>query len=160
MVRLFLKIFFIILAALFQFVLMPILNIKGFFPNLILIGAVVLMLLDFETDAFWLAGLGGLLLDLGGPIIFGFNTIFGLLIVFLMRFLVRRFFPQINFWLTLIIIFLISALYAFLSILILKEQLSTSIFIVAFYGGILGIIFYYFLTVVHKPTQVIKIGNK
>ena len=155
MIKVLLKIFFIVLIALLQFVLMPILNIKGAIPNLILIGSLVLILSDFETDAFYLAGLGGIILDLGSPTFFGFNTFLLILLVFLARFLSKKYLPETNYLNIFLIVFLGSLIFGFVSTLILKEQITIVLLIGGIYAAILGLFFFRILLTLNKPNQMI-----
>lgn len=157
MFKLFLKIFFIILIALMQFVFMPIISIKGVTPSLVLIGALVLILLDFETDAFYLAGLGGLILDFGSPTPFGFNAFIFILLIFLVRLLNKKYLPQTNYITITIIVFLGTLIFGIISTLILKEQITILLLIEGIYAVVLGLIFFRMLLALIKPSQIITI---
>jgi len=157
MVKLILKIFFIILIAVMQFVFMPIISIKGAIPNLILIGSLVLILLDFEIDAFYLAGLGGLILDLGSPTPFGFNAFIFILLVFLARFLSKKYLPQTNYITIAIIVFLGTLIFGLASTLILKEQVTILLLVEGIYAAVLGLILFRILLALIKPSQIITI---
>ena len=157
MFRLILKIFFIILIALMQFVFMPILSIKGAIPNLILIGSLIFIILDFEMDAFYLAGLGGLILDLGSPTPFGFNICMLILLTFLVRYLTKKYIPQTNYATVAILIFLATIIFALASVLILKEQITVLLLIEGIYAAGIGLILFRTLLVINKPKQMITI---
>ncbi len=159
MIKLILKIFLIILAVIIQVVLMPILSIKGIWPNLILVSLVVLLMLDFQRDALLVAGIGGIISDLAGPFFFGFYTFTFIGFFFLIIFLSKRFFSEVNLFLITLITFLSSTLLGVLSCFALGRLPNFGVLIEGIYGAFLGLIFFVILISFNKPSQIIKIGN-
>lgn len=155
-----LTIILIITLGLLQILFMPILSIYSSVPNLILIGVIILILLDFEKEAFLLAGLDGLLFDLFLPTIFGIVTIYLILAVFILRYLVKKVFPSINISVVAGITFAFSVILSILIILILKEQLSIIfLFIDGLYNSILAVVIFSFFNFQHRKFKLIKIKD-
>ena len=150
----FLKILIFILLGILQLTLMPLFSIKGIIPNIILIGSIVLLIADFEEDAFYLAAFGGLILDLAGPFFFGFNTIFLLGFIFLIRFLLQKIVAELNMLLIMIGIFIFSLLFSVLENLFLSRWPGTNILISGLYSATIGLIFFIFLQKWRKKEQV------
>lgn len=152
------KIATFVIVAILQITLMPILNIKGMFPDLILVGAIVLILADFEEDAFLLAALGGLILDLVSPFFFGFNTFIFVGFLFLIRFLAQKILPEINLLLIFVVTLVFVLFFGFLENVFLGRMPSLSILIYGVYSSIIGLVFFLFLEKYAVKSQVIKIG--
>jgi len=152
----FFKILIFILLGILQLTLMPIFSIKGMIPNLILIGSIVLLLADFEEDAFYLAAFGGLVLDLAGPFFFGFHTIFFIGFIFLIRFLLQKIVTELNMLLVVIGVFIFSLIFGVLENLFLSRLPGLNILIYSFYSTILGLLAFTFLHKWHKKEQVVS----
>ena len=148
------KIFIFILLGILQLTLMPIFSIKGMIPNLILIGSVILILADFEEDAFYLAALGGLVLDLAGPFFFGFHTIFFIGFIFLIRFLLQKIVTELSTLLVLVGVFIFSLLFSVLENFFLGRLPGLNIFMYSFYSTIIGLLIFMFLQKWHRKVQV------
>ena len=152
----FLKIFIFILLGVLQLTLMPIFSIKGVIPNLVLIGSIILLLGDFEEDAFYLAAFGGLVLDLAGPFFFGFHTIIFIGFIFLIRFLLQKIVTELSVLLVLIGVFSFSLLFSVLENLFLARLPELNIFIYGFYSTTIGLLAFMFLHRWHRKVQVIQ----
>lgn len=148
----------IIILGLLQILLLPIISVYSVVPNLILIGAIILILLDFEKGAFWLAGLGGLLFDFFSPAIFGLITIYLILIVFLLRYSVKKIFSHINVLVVSGVTFITAFILVLILDLFLKEQLSI-IFLLAsgVYNAILAVVIFSIYNASHQKLKLIKI---
>lgn len=149
-----LKILIFIVLAILQLTLMPIFSIKGMIPNLILILAIVLILADFEEDAFYLAAFGGLVLDLAGPFFFGFHTILYIGLIFLIRFLLQKV-VEVNLFLVIISVFVFTLIFALLENLFLARLPGLNIIYDGFYSAILGFLAFYLVQNLHRRAQVV-----
>ena len=148
----------VVTVGLLQILLMPIISVYSAVPNLILIGAILLILLDYEKEAFLLAGVGGLLLDFFSPIFFGFITIYLILIVFLLRYLVKKIFPSINILIVAGVTFIFAVILSLLMNLFLKEQLSIIFLLTSgVYNAILAVVVFSIYNVSHQKLKLIKI---
>jgi len=148
----------IIVLSILQILFLPILSFYSCVPNLILIGAIILILLDFEKEAFFLAGLGGLLFDFFSPVAFGFMTIYLILIVFVLRYLVKKIFSSVNLLVVVGVTFIFAVILNILFNLILKEQLSIIfLFIGGLYNIILAAIIFSLFNLQQRKFKLIKI---
>lgn len=136
---------------------MPIFNIQGVFPNIILIGLVILVLFDFQEDSLILAGVGGLMYDFYSPMIFGLNTFYFFSIIFLINFLAKRFFPSINIVVVMLIVFLTNLIYGLFIGLIENSFFGWNLIIESFYAVFIAVIFYLIMLSLHKTNQIIKV---
>ncbi|OGD55964.1 hypothetical protein A2V71_02315 [Candidatus Berkelbacteria bacterium RBG_13_40_8] len=159
MIKLIVKIFLIILAALFQVVLMPLLSIKGIWPNLILVGLVVLTLLDFRNDGLLVAGLGGIFLDFVGPFFFGFYTFIFIGLWFLIIILSKRFFSEVNLLIIIFMTFFSSSLLGILSCFALGRLPDWLVLIEGGYGAFLSLFFFLILMSANKSGPIVKLGK-
>jgi len=160
MIKLIFKILIIIFGVILQLVLIPILNIKGIYPNIILISVVVLTLMDFTTDAFLVACFGGICLDMAGVLPFGLNTLFLIGLIFLIQYLITKYFPQINVLIIIIVTFLSSLLFYLFSSLILKIPLNWLIFLEGIYAILLSLIFFIVLRIFIQHSAIVKIEKQ
>lgn len=94
MKRIFLFIFFIILLSLVQIGLLNSLGDWGKNINLILCLVVFITIIFNYSQGLWSAFLGGLVLDLYSPLIFGIFTLVFLIIAILINFLFTNFFTN------------------------------------------------------------------
>lgn len=153
-----LTIILIIILGLLQILFVPIFSVYSVVPNLILIGAIISILLDFEKEAFLLAGLGGLLFDLFSPVIFGIVTIYLILAVFTLRYLVKKIFPSINILIVAGVTFISTVILSLLMVLFLKENLSIIFLLVSgVYNSILAVIVFSFFNFQQKKIKLVKI---
>jgi len=146
-------------VAIIQLTLMPIFKINGVFPNLILIGVIVLAINDFEENAFLLAGFGGLVLDMGSSLPFGFNTALFLAATFCIRLLVVKYLPEINFMIVAAVVFVFSCFFGLIFNLISGQLTIVAILINSIYSVVLGLIFFWQLHRVQKINQSIQMGK-
>lgn len=153
----YLKILIYLIIGILQLTLMPILQINGMIPNLILMGIVTLAIVDMYDDAFYLAMVGGLVLDLAGPIFFGFHTIVFVGFVLIIKYLLQKVFPEINIPLIFVITFLFAALFSFLENLFLNRWPSYDLITYSTYSAFLSVIFFLILQKMHGRNQVVKL---
>ena len=159
MIKLIIKILAIFLAVILQVTLMPIFSIKGNFPNLILLAALILVLADFKTDAIIVAAIGGLLFDFFSPLRFGLNTIIFISFVLLLGVVSKRYFPAINLFIIALVVFLSTIIYGLLMSLFLQRWLSWEILIESLYACILGLIFFFVLDHFQKSSRLLKVES-
>lgn len=157
MIKLLLKIFFIILIAALQVTLMPHLAIFDVWPNIVLILAILLVFLDFIPDSYLLAGIGGLVLDLSGPLRMGTNIIILIALISALRFINTKYFPESNALIIFISIITSSLLYSLIELLLLHQGLNFNIFFEAFYAGLLAEIILFIFNFKHEKESLIKI---
>lgn len=151
------KIILIIAIALSQLILLPLFSFKSFYPNIILISCVILIFLDLEADAFLLASLGGLILDLAGQLRFGLNIVIMLAIVFLMRFVFHKFFPEGNIFYIILAAFISQFLFGAITLGLLGHLPIIGLLFEAVYAAIAAVIIYYLLEHFIVQKSVIKL---
>lgn len=78
------------MIAIVQLAIIAKLSIFGVVPNLIMIIAIGLMLRGRSYEAFLIALLGGMILDLGSPLSFGLLTLVYLAVLFLVYLLINK----------------------------------------------------------------------
>lgn len=152
----YLKIIIFILIGIAQLTLMPILGIRGIYPNIVLIGVVMLSLTDSEDDALLLAIIGGVVLDLSGPLPFGTNTLILTGIVLGLRFLITKYIPGTNLVITTFILFSTSLIFASLINVMSGHWPSILIIFEAFYCLLIGWIMYWQQRKTQNLTLTIK----
>lgn len=153
------KILLPIVLAILQVTLMPLLGIKGVYPNLLVIGVTFVVLFGEENDAFWFAVISGLILDLLSPLPFGLNTLLLVLLALIFGFL-KKSLPELNLLLVVTLIFVNTFIVS--SILNLVTQ-HFSIYLLLFesiYAAVLGLGGFAYLNTRYKRSQVIKLGNE
>lgn len=160
MTNIILKIFLYIAIAVLQVTLMPLLAIHSVWPNLVLIIAVLLLLLNFEEDAYLIACVGGLVLDLTGVLPLGLNTIFLIALITLLKIIIPRFFPESNAFIIFVTVFASSLIFSLFQHLILSHILDTGIIIEAIYAGVLAEIILYLFRFKKDSETLIKVGEK
>lgn len=148
------KILIFISIALIDLTLMPIFSVNGIFPNIVLIGALTFALTDYEEEAYLLAAVGGIVLDLGSSMPFGLNTIILVSLVYLVRLIITKYLPEINVVLLLIMIFIFSSVFALIVNLLLSRFYGYWILIDGFYSAVLGLIFFLQLHRFHGQSQI------
>lgn len=153
----FIKIFIYILVGILQLTLMPIFQIQGMIPNIVLIGTLILAIIDFEEDSLYLAVVGGLVLDLTSPYFFGFYTIFFIALVISIKYLLLKILPGINLPLIIFVTFIVTILFGLLENLFLMRWPNLNILTYATYSTILGAIIFVFLQSIVIRNQVIKL---
>lgn len=153
----FLKFFIYAIVGVLQLTLMPILQIKGLTANIVFLGVIIFAIIDLEDDAFYLAVIGGLILDLVSPVFFGFYTTTLVVFFLLIKYLVQKVLPEINFLLIFAATFILAIIFGFLENLALMRWLNLSILIYASYSACLGLIFFLYLQRKITRNQVIKL---
>ena len=113
MIKLLLKIFAILVLAIFQLALISKLTIWGAIPNLILILAITLVIKNRFFDATLVALVGGIILDLASPLRFGIYLFLFLLTLCLINFWLLRTIPAPN---NLIVFFIFVGAFLFLDL--------------------------------------------
>lgn len=155
-----LKIIVILILAILQITLLPFLSVKGVWPNLILLTAIVLIILDFDSEAFLLAILGGLILDLASPLFFGFNLLTILAITYLAKLAIQKFITEPNIFIIAILIFIIAIIQDLAIIMVTRNFILTTLLINGFYSAIAGVLLYQLLNHWFKKAPPIKMVIK
>lgn len=141
MVKILINILAAILLALIQITLMPYLNFWGFFPNLVLLVGINLVLLGFLNQAVIYVAIAGIFLDIFNHS-FGLSALAGLAIIFALQFLLTKFITEPN----ELVIFATCALgiffYALIIILFSHQALHWKIFLDVLIEAIAGLIIY------------------
>lgn len=153
------KIFIILIIVMIQFTLIPLLAIKGVWPNLILVGIVVWTLMDFSEDALLIACIGGLLSDLAGPTIFGINILFYIGIVFILQYLLKKYISEINLLILLLMTIFITVFYHLYIGLLFHLNISELLIYQCLYNMIITILFYYLLQIFNPKHSMVSIEN-
>ena len=154
-----LKILLYILAGIAQVTIMPTLEINEVWPNSVLILSISLLLFGKEDEALLSALIGGLILDLTGSLRMGLNIVFFVSLIFILRFLNKKFFPETNILIVFITIFTSSVLFGFFNCLFLRQSPDLKIFSSAFYASILGLITFFIFNLRVKG-ESLKVGSK
>ena len=157
-VKTILKFLAIILLAIVQLTLLPLFAIHGVWPNLILILSLVLVLFNDDTDAFLTASLGGLILDLGSPLFFGFNIILNILLVFLIRFMLKKFLTETTFFVFGLVVFLAIIIFDTIISVVTHQFSWINLLINGGYSLIIAIIVYRSLSFNFNRIGTIKIN--
>lgn len=157
--RQFFKIFLAIVLALLQITLLPALAVVGVWPNLVLILALILIFWHFEPEGFLVGGLGGLMLDLAGPLSFGLHTLFILGLLFLNRFFIRRYLTELNFLSMAALAAANDVFYHFVFNLFFKNISHFSLMVVFGYAMLASGLFYLAYFKMHRLDQSVKIES-
>ena len=137
---------------------MPHLSIMGFWPNLLFLVSLNLVLLGFDKEAFLVGGVGGISLDFFSSLPFGTFAAISLIAIIILKFLLNRFLNRLNLFSIFIILLAGGAIVQFLFILIFKNAPWISLPVAAFYSGLAGIAIYFGLNS-WVPTEQI-LGEK
>lgn len=159
MINTIIKILVIIFIVILQFTLMPLLAIKGVWPNLLLISIVVLMLIEYADDALLFACIAGMIVDLAGPLRYGINTIFLCSIYFMIKFLLKKYISEINILVLIILITLVTVLYSLYIGFIVGINPNQFIIYQVLYNCIIAIGIYYLISMFNLQKLIIKIEN-
>jgi cell shape-determining protein MreD len=157
MIKLIVKIAAIFLAVILQVTLMPLLSIKGMWPNLILITALILVLSGLKNDALLVAAIGGLLWGFFSPLRFGLDAIIFIGLVLLLAEISKKYLPAINLAIVSGIIFSGSLFYGLLMSLFLKRWVSWELLIDSVYATLLGLIFFLVLNHFQRSKKLLKV---
>lgn len=160
MIKNIIKILAIVIVALLQITLMPYLAINGIWPNLVLIAAILLLLFGYQKDAFYMAGIGGIILDLTGILPMGLNTIFLISLVFLIKIIDQKYFPDVNALIVFITVFISSIISSLLIYLFLGQLPELIIFIDSLYGVFIAEIIYFLNYSKTDKMTLFKIGAR
>lgn len=154
--KVYVNIFIILLAVFFQITILPHLGIFGIYPNLILLGIIILIFIGREQEALWWVLLGGIFLDFFSPVRFGGYTISFIIVYFSLTLILKYYFAQPSFlnafWLIVTVSIISGLIFS-----LLTWQFSILIFLEAILNGILGIIGYWFISHYLKVPEEIKI---
>jgi len=154
------KITIILFLAILQIALMPFLSIKGVWPNLIMIITIILILLDLSPEAFLMAFLGGLILDLASPLFFGFNILMILAVTYLIKLFVNKFITESNILIVAILIFIVAIIQDLTTMIVARNFIFMPLLINGLYSALIGLIFYQILDRWPKKTFPIKMVIK
>lgn len=150
-------IFLILIVCFLQIFLMPLFEIYSSVINLLLIGVIFLILLDFEKESFLLAGIGGIFYDFFSPAFFGLTIFYLVLIVFLLKYMTKKIFPEINIIIIGITIFIASIIFSLIFNLALKEQISLSLLLInGLYNSLFGMTIFLIFNLQQRKTKLIK----
>lgn len=151
-----LKVLCIILIGVVQITLMPSFSIYGAWPNLILLLALVLIFFNNIPEAFLVASLGGLILDLASPLFFGFYTSFIILVLFLNKLLIGKYLSEAPLFVVAIILGVSVAAFDLILSVFAHQFFGIKIIIDIIYSIIIGLIFYQFLFYQNRRFQFLK----
>lgn len=153
----YIKILIFVILGISQLTLIPILGIKGIYPNIVLIGAVMLVMMDMEDDALLLAIIGGIILDLSGPLYFGLNVIIIIGIILSFRYIINKFIPVMNVITIAIGVLIATMVNAAVVNLFIGQWPSITIVLEGLYGLLIGYIIYWQLHKMQNQSFATKI---
>jgi hypothetical protein len=159
MIKLIIKIAAIFLAVILQVTLLPLLSIKGMWPNLILISVLILVLSGLKNDALLMAAIGGLLFGFFSPLRFGLDAIIFIGLILLLEEMSKKYLPAINLVIVSGVIFSGTLLYGLLMSLFLRRWLSWELLIDGVYATLLGLIFFFVLNHFQRPKKLLKVES-
>lgn len=159
MINTILKIFVIFLIVILQFTLMPLLAIKGVWPNLILTSLLILSLLEHSEDAFLFACVAGFLQDLAGPLKFGINILFYLSIIYSVQYLIKKYISEINLLVIVVIVIIFTLIYGFFISLIVHLPLNQSLIYESIYNAISAIGLFFIFRLVYQNKLLITVDK-
>lgn len=152
-----LKITAILILAILQITLMPYFGIHGYWPNLVLLVALILVIADFEMESWLVASAGGLILDLASPLYFGFNTILLVGSVLIMKIVLIKFLTEPNVITASLLVGLGSIIADCLLALVTKNFLWTNILANGLYSAIISVLLYQLIEKWFKKQPTIKL---
>lgn len=153
-----LKISGIIILAILQLTLMPYLGFQNAWPDLIMLTALALVILDFELEGLLVASVGGLILDLSGPMFFGLHSIILIGFVLIAKLLLTRFLTEPNMVVAGIFLGLASIFHDLLIMLLTRNFLWTTALINGFYSAVIGLLLYWLFERWFKKQPTIKMS--
>jgi hypothetical protein len=155
--KIFLRIIAIIVLVILQIGLMPCFKVGNFVPNIIIITALILMLIDLDKEALLVGSVSSLIIDFMSPFFFGLFSLITVLLVFIWRFLIHKYFANINVW-NIGLIILLSALLLNFALGFLSKNLDFySIIMSALVSAIVAILAYLILQKTYQEGFSIKI---
>lgn len=150
------KIVVIIILAVLQLTLMPYLGFQDIWPNLILLAALALMILDFDIESLLVASVGGIILDLTSPLVFGVNTAILVVIVLVVKLLMTKYFTEPNI-IILTFFFGLAAIIADCMVMLLTQNfIWLPVMVNGLYSAIIGLLLYRFFEQWFKRQSIIK----
>lgn len=155
--RIIYRIIAIVVLVILQIGLMPSFKVGNFVPNIILITALILMIINFDKESLLVGGISSLIIDLMSPFFFGLFSIMTVLLVLIWRFLIHKYFANLNFW-TIGLIILTSALVLNLTLGLLSKNLD--LFAIGMSAGIstlISVLVYILLQKIFQEGFSIKI---
>ncbi|EKD56186.1 MAG: hypothetical protein ACD_58C00274G0002 [uncultured bacterium] len=156
--KIFIHIICIFIAVILQTTLLPQIMLLGGMPNIVFLVTLSLIFINRADEAIWWLGIGGMLLEFISPVHFGYYF-FPLLIVYLLiNLLVKRFFANPSWYISMIFFFIFSIIFDVIW-LVYNYSIDTYTIILAnaVYNVILGVVIYYFFQFYYFPKEKIKI---
>lgn len=152
-----LRVLGIILLGITQVTLMPYLSIYGAWPNLILLLALVLIFLNYIPEAYLVASLGGLILDLGSPLFFGFYTLVIIFLVFMNKILIEKYLSDAPIYVVAIILGLNVVIFDLVLTAVAHQFFGIKMVSSIFYSIFVGLGFYQILCYQNRQSQFFRI---
>lgn len=140
------------MVVIFQVSVMPNLAIQLAFPNLILIGLLILLFTNNLREGLWWAVFGGLFFDIFSPLHFGIYTLVFLFIYVLIYFSSTYLISDFSF-IIIVLGFIVGSLLIDLIPFIIIGRDWLILLFDAIYNTILGIIIYYFCVDKLEPKE-------
>lgn len=145
----------IYIAVVLQISLMPAISFYQGMPNIILLVATSLAMINRREEALWWIILGGILLDIISAGYFGIYTLSFLAIYFMTYFLVKKIFTEPSIYLS-IPIFFVCSIIVDIPWMVIDSQWQIML-ADAIYNTIVGCVIYFFIRYYYKPTEQIKV---
>lgn len=139
------KILAIIILVIFQISFFSKFIILGVIPDIVLIVAICFVLKGNFPDGLLIAGIGGLLLDVGSSMYFGFYTIIFLSIILMINFLIRRVAESPNLLFLFVIFWASFLFFNFLLAIFIKHWPTPPILWQSAMNGLWGLVGYWLL---------------
>jgi len=149
------KILLIFIIALFQIILMPLIEINGVWPNIVLLTAIALIFLGKKDDVFWLALLGGFILDLSNPLKFSFNIVILPVILLLINYVFERFLSESNIFIIGLVSGFSGLIYGLFFLVISGNWFYNGLVADFFYSAFAGIAAYVLMKKIIKERTII-----
>lgn len=136
------KILAILILAILQLTFVPLFGIQNAWPDLIMLVVLVLMFLEFDLESLLVAALGGLILDLASPLIFGYHVMILVIFAVFTKLLLSRFLTEPNTFIISLFLGLCAILNDFIIMLVGRDFPWTSLLINGFYSALVGFLLY------------------
>ena len=153
----YIKIVLFILVGILQLTFIPFFSVGGMYPNIVLIGVIILTLIDYEDDALMLAVFGGLVLDLSGPLFFGLNALLLIGLVLIYRYFINKIISSMNIMVITLSLLAGVVFYSTLINLFLGRWPSILLLYEAIYSLIIGLLLYWQFHKVNSQALTTKI---
>jgi rod shape-determining protein MreD len=154
-----LKVIAIFILVVIQITLMPYLGAFGYWPNLVLILALIFIINNSDENAFLVASLGGLFLDFASPLFFGFFTICLICFCLATKYLINKFLTEISPVTTSLIVALVSTLFNLVLASINHQINFFGLAINFFYSMVISYIIFYSLSFILKRNSGFSAGK-